>query len=52
MNTSINQPRPIVGYDTWINRRARPAYVRGIPFWVWEAALRTSTRPSRTSTPL
>ena len=26
-------------YRTWTSRRVAPAYVRGIPSWVWMSAL-------------
>ncbi len=44
MNTAINEPRQNGGRQTVTNHRALPAYVRGIPFWVWETALRPPSR--------
>jgi len=44
MNTEINEPRHNGGRQTVTNHRALPAYVRGIPFWVWETALRPPSR--------
>jgi hypothetical protein len=26
-------------YDSWRHRRVAPAYVRGLPTWVWQSAM-------------
>jgi hypothetical protein len=31
--------RNIAGVRTWTHSRVGPAYVRGIPSWVWQSAL-------------
>ena len=39
MNTTIIDRGDLAAYRSWTNRRAAPAYMRGIPSWVWESAL-------------
>ena len=39
MNTTIIDHCDIAAYRAWTNRRVAPAYVRGIPSWVWQSAL-------------
>ena len=39
MSTTIIDRCDSAAYRSWTNRRVAPAYMRGIPSWVWEAAL-------------
>jgi hypothetical protein len=39
MSTTIIDRCSLDAYRSWTNRRAAPAYLRGIPSWVWESAL-------------
>ena len=39
MNTTIIDHCDVAAYRSWTNRRAAPAYLRGIPSWVWQSAL-------------
>jgi hypothetical protein len=39
MNTTIIDPCDVAAYRSWTNHRVAPAYLRGIPSWVWQAAL-------------
>jgi hypothetical protein len=48
MSTTIIDRCDIAAYRSWTNRHVAPAYMRGIPSWVWEAALcrRGQRRPA------
>ena len=49
MNTAIIDGCDVAAYRSWTNRRVAPAYMRGIPSWVWAAALcRRQQRPKAT----
>jgi hypothetical protein len=37
----------IAAYRKWRGRRIGPAYLRGIPSWMWETAARGQNRPGR-----
>jgi hypothetical protein len=50
MNTTIIDHCDIAAYRRWTTRRVAPAYVRGLPSWVWESALCQSPRRSGTVT--
>jgi hypothetical protein len=39
MNTTIIDGCDLAAYRSWTNRRVAPAYMRGIPSWVWASAL-------------
>jgi hypothetical protein len=39
MSTKTTDRCDLAAYRSWTNRRVAPAYVRGIPSWVWESAL-------------
>jgi hypothetical protein len=40
VNTTIIDTCDLAAYRSWTNRRgAAPAYMRGIPTWVWQSAL-------------
>ena len=39
MSTTIIDRCDIAAYREWTNRSRGPAYVRGIPAWVWQSAL-------------
>jgi hypothetical protein len=39
MSTNITDRCDLAAYRSWTNRRVAPAYMRGIPSWVWESAL-------------
>ncbi|HMK11665.1 MAG TPA: hypothetical protein VK461_08800 [Acidimicrobiales bacterium] len=32
----------IDAYRTWKDRRSAPAYMRGVPTWMWQSAVRCS----------
>jgi len=32
----------IDAYRTWRERRFAPAYMRGVPTWIWQSAMHTS----------
>ena len=51
MNTTIIDHCDVAAYRSWTNRRAAPAYLRGIPSWVWQSALcrRGQRRPAAAS---
>jgi hypothetical protein len=44
MNTTLIDECNIAAYRSWLDRRVAPAYVRGIPSWVWQSALRRRQR--------
>ena len=50
MSTTIIDRCDIEAYRSWTNRRVAPAYMRGIPTWVWETALRRSHQGPQTVT--
>ena len=39
-------------YQAWASRGAAPAYMRGLPTWVWQAALCRRRAPRRAVTEL
>jgi hypothetical protein len=39
MNTTILDRCDIAAYRSWSSRRVTPAYMRGMPSWVWTSAL-------------
>ena len=39
MNTAIIDRCDVAAYRSWTHTRTAPAYVRGIPSWVWQSAL-------------
>lgn len=39
MYTPKTDPCDLVAYRSWMNRSAAPAYMRGVPTWVWQAAM-------------
>jgi hypothetical protein len=39
MSTLIIDRCDVAAYRSWTTRRVAPAYVRGIPSWVWMSAL-------------
>lgn len=39
MNTPMTDPCDLLAYRSWTNRRTGPAYLRGVPTWVWQAAM-------------
>ena len=47
MNTPLIDACGPPRYWPWTPRRVGPAYVRGIPSWVWESALNTRRVISR-----
>ena len=51
MNTTIIDRCDLAAYRSWTNRRVAPAYVRGIPSWVWESAL-CRRQPRRLAAPV
>lgn len=44
MTTTLIDECNIAAYRSWLDRRVTPAYVRGIPGWVWQSALRRRQR--------
>jgi hypothetical protein len=36
-------------YRTWQRQRVAPAYLRGLPSWMWQTAVRGRNRPGRTA---
>jgi len=44
MTTTLIDECNIAAYRSWLDRRVTPAYVRGIPSWVWQSALRCRQR--------
>jgi hypothetical protein len=44
MNTTLVDRCDIAAYRSWLDRRVMPAYVRGIPSWVWQSALSSRQR--------
>ena len=40
----------IAAHRSWADRRTSPAYVRGIPSWVWRSAMSRPGRPRPTAT--
>lgn len=47
MNTTLINECNIAAYRSWLDRRVTPAYVRGIPSWVWQSALCRRQRAPR-----
>jgi hypothetical protein len=39
MNATFIDACNIAAYRSWRHHRVGPAYVRGIPSWVWQSAL-------------
>ena len=39
MHTTIIDRCDLAAYRSWVNRRSAPAYMRGIPSWVWASAM-------------
>ena len=39
MNTSLTDECDVVAHRSWTNHRTAPAYLRGVPTWVWQAAM-------------
>jgi hypothetical protein len=39
MHTTIIDRCDLAAYRSWVNRRGAPAYMRGIPSWVWASAM-------------
>ena len=39
MNSTIIERCDVAAYHSWTHQRTDPAYVRGIPSWVWQSAL-------------
>lgn len=50
MNITIIDRCDVDAYRSWTNRSVAPAYMRGIPSWVWSSALcrRQQRRPADT----
>jgi len=46
-STTIRDKCELVAYQAWTNRGAAPAYMRGLPTWVWQAALCRRRSPRR-----
>lgn len=38
-NTSMLGTSELAAYRTWRDHRTGPAYVRGVPSWIWQSAL-------------
>ena len=38
MNTTIIDACDIAAHRAWTTRRVTPAYMRGMPTWVWQSA--------------
>jgi hypothetical protein len=38
--TTIITSCDVSAYRAWATRRVTPAYMRGLPTWVWQSALR------------
>lgn len=50
MSTTIVDRCDVAAYRSWTNRRLAPAYVRGLPSWVWMSAMRHRQQRSRAVT--
>ena len=46
MTSTIIDTCDLAAYRAWTNRRVGPAYLRGVPTWVWRSAL--CRQPQRT----
>jgi hypothetical protein len=46
-STTIIDSCEIAAYQTWKHNRRGPAYMRGMPTWVWTSALCQRQRRSR-----
>lgn len=38
--SSFMSPCDVDAYLAWRNRRVSPAYMRGLPTWMWQSAIR------------
>ena len=54
MNTTLTDQFDVAAHQAWMSRRTAPAYMRGVPTWVWQAAMCRRQSPgvsSRGATP-
>ena len=42
LGTTLLDECNIDAYRTWRQRRIAPAYMRGVPTWIWQAAMQSS----------